>query len=125
MNIYAIDLKTMKPLKKKYVMNTMFQLHFANCYEDESGNIVVDFPCYKNATMLHDMFIENLRVSTIEKFKVIKKMNFFGKVESTMEKFKVIKKMNFFGKVESTMEKFKVIKKKELFWKNGKHYAKV
>lgn len=59
--VHVIDLRTGKPLKKKFTVSSFFQLHIANCYEDVSGNIVVDFPCYSNATMLHDMFIEKLR----------------------------------------------------------------
>ena len=62
MLIHVLDLQTLKP-RAKFTAKAFFTLHIANCYEDASGAVVVDFPAYTSAKMLHDLFIDRLRVS--------------------------------------------------------------
>ena len=61
----VLDLKTMKQVKKMFVLSTMFVLHLVNCYENSAGDIVMEFPCYRDASMLHGMFIKTMRVSYV------------------------------------------------------------
>lgn len=46
----------------QYVTETFFFLHTINAYEDR-GHIVLDIAAYKDAEMLHCMFVEALKAS--------------------------------------------------------------
>uniref|UniRef100_A0A6A7FX94 Carotenoid isomerooxygenase-like n=2 Tax=Hirondellea gigas TaxID=1518452 RepID=A0A6A7FX94_9CRUS len=59
--VHLFDLRTQKPVRKKFTASPMFLLHIANCYEDANGSVVMDFPCYADSTVLHEMYINKLR----------------------------------------------------------------
>ncbi|XP_064111870.1 carotenoid isomerooxygenase-like isoform X1 [Macrobrachium nipponense] len=58
--IHVVDRKTWKPLKTRYVADPFFFMHVANAYED-GEHIIMDIPTYKDASILHNMFITTLR----------------------------------------------------------------
>lgn len=58
--IHLIDRKTWKHVKTRYVTDPFFFMHVANAYE-EGEHIIMDIPTYKDASILHNMFISTLR----------------------------------------------------------------
>lgn len=62
--IHVVDRQTWKHVKTRYVTDPFFFMHVANAYE-EGDHIIMDIPTYKDATILHNMFISTLRVSRV------------------------------------------------------------
>ncbi|ROT64719.1 Beta,beta-carotene 15,15'-monooxygenase [Penaeus vannamei] len=58
--IHVVDRQTWKHVKTRYVTDPFFFMHVANAYE-EGDHIIMDIPTYKDATILHNMFISTLR----------------------------------------------------------------
>ncbi|XP_042863590.1 carotenoid isomerooxygenase-like [Penaeus japonicus] len=58
--IHVVDRQTWKHVKTRYVTDPFFFMHVANAYED-GDHIIMDIPTYKDATILHNMFISTLR----------------------------------------------------------------
>ena len=59
--IHVVRRDTGRVTTTQYVTETFFFLHTINAYEDR-GHIVLDIAAYKNAEMLHCMFVEALKV---------------------------------------------------------------
>ncbi|XP_050716720.1 carotenoid isomerooxygenase-like [Eriocheir sinensis] len=58
--IHVVRRDTGRVTSTQYVTETFFFLHTINAYEDR-GHIVLDIAAYKNAEMLHCMFVEALK----------------------------------------------------------------
>lgn len=60
-----IDLETGSELGTTFVCRPLFMLHFANCYEDEAGDVIIDFPSYDNPILPGEMVISKLKVCIV------------------------------------------------------------
>lgn len=85
--IHVVDRQTWKHVKTRYVTDPFFFMHVANAYE-EGDHIIMDIPTYKDATILHNMFISTLRVSRVSLIKDLllihpPSMNLAGNVSRT------------------------------------------
>lgn len=61
--IHVVDRRTWKLVKSRYVANTFFFIHIVNAYE-ENDHIIMDLPVYKDASILHKMYLDVLRDPT-------------------------------------------------------------
>ncbi|CAL4102851.1 unnamed protein product, partial [Meganyctiphanes norvegica] len=58
--IHVVDRRSWKLVKSRYVTDTFFFIHIANAYED-NDHIVLDLPTYKDASILHKMYLDILK----------------------------------------------------------------
>ena len=59
--VHVIDRRTWKEVPTRYMMDSLFFLHFSNVYE-ENNCVVMDMPIYKDASLLHNLMVQNLEV---------------------------------------------------------------